>query len=130
MTKKIFAALFIICAIIAMGSLDPAESKSSKPNYQESGKISGTELEYSGLSINKNGIAVVTIDNPSSRPVTFSATFSFYNSKGGYLTSFTVSGHLRSKTRSTFVEEEVDYKSFAKCASMKVLGRAGMGNVN
>ncbi len=116
----------IICAALLLVSFSACEaaSKKSEPEFRQSGAISGTPLLYQNLAVNKHGIAAVTIHNPTATGVSFSANFSFYDSKGRYLTGFSVSGFSAHRTHSSHFEE-IDYKLIRKAASVKVLGRSG-----
>jgi hypothetical protein len=101
-----------------------AASKSGEPEYEPNGTVSGTPLLYQNLVVNKYGIATVTIYNPTSSGISFSANFTFYDSKGQYLAGFSVSGFATRNTRAAHIEE-IDYKKIRKAASVKVLGRSG-----
>ena len=101
------------------------EAASGTPEYAESGTISGTPLQYQNLVVNKHGVVAVTIYNPTNTGVSFSANFAFHDSKGNYLTGFSLSGFASRNTRSSHIEEGLDYKKFRKAASVKVLGRSG-----
>lgn len=124
MRSKIAAVCLLAIVTIAGGAATLDAAKKSVPEFASSGRISGTELVYENLAINSKGIAVVTIHNPTSTGVSFSATFSFFNSKGKHLDSFTVSGFAHRNSSSTHAEE-VTYSNIRTAKSVKVLGRAG-----
>lgn len=116
----------LVCAVmlLALSAACEAASKNAEPEYEQNGTISGTPLLYQNLVVNKHGVAAVTIYNPTTTGVSFSANFSFYDSKGKYLAGFSVSGFASRSTRSTHIEE-IDYKKIRKATSVKVLGRSG-----
>ncbi len=124
--KTAIIRALLVCAVLFLAPLAACEaaSKNSGPEFKQSGAISGTPLQYQNLAVNKHGIAAVTIYNPTTTGVSFSATFSFYDGKGKYLGGFTVSGFSARNTRASYVEE-IDYKAIRRAASVKVLGRSG-----
>lgn len=123
---KIRISAVMMCAMLCVmcaGSATEA-AKKSKPVYEMSGRISGTELQYENLVMNENDVAVVTIHNPTGTGISFNVTFSFFDAKGNFLDSFTVSGFAPNNSRATHVEEIV-YQNIRTAKSVKVLGRAG-----
>lgn len=118
--------LLMTCVAVIMILAAPAfAAKKNVPQFETNGTISGTPLLYENLSINKNGIAAVNIYNPTNKGMTFSASFSFYSSKGAFLAVMTISGYAEKNSRSSHIEE-FDYGAIKTARSVKVLGRAGL----
>lgn len=113
----------MLCLFFAASAT--AAKKSSVPEFAANGKISGTEMMYENLAVNSNGIAVVTLFNPSGTSTSFRATFSFLDAKGGFLGSFTISGFAHKNSRVTYVDDTIDYSKIRRARSVKVLGRSG-----
>jgi hypothetical protein len=72
-----------------------------------------------------DGAVGIVIYNPTRDGVTYTANFSFYNSKGEYLTGFSVGGFASGGSRTGFSLQLPDYREFRRASLMKVLGRAG-----
>lgn len=114
----------VLLAVLLFSSMT-STSYGAGPTFAANGRISGTDLLYENLGVNKNGIAVVNIYNPSKRSVSFNVTFSFLNAKGQLLESFTLTGYARSNSRVSYVEDGIDYAGLKSAKSVKVLGRSG-----
>lgn len=121
--KRLYVLAITIMLTLAAASLASAKAQST-PEFAASGRISGTDLTYSGLAVNKNGVLVVTISNPTGRGISFRANFVFYDSKGNLLDGISISGFAH-KNSSTTHAESIDYGAVKKAKSVKVLGRAG-----
>lgn len=117
--------LFIALLVPMCLQAGAAKSEKDKRPYASSGAIPGTSLTYENLFINGKGIATITIHNPTSTGVSFSANFSFYDDKRKYVTGFTVSGYAAAAGRNALFTEVKDYKKLKKATHMKVLGRSG-----
>ncbi|MDR1509041.1 MAG: hypothetical protein LBS53_05340 [Synergistaceae bacterium] len=124
-----FATVLILTAAFTVWAMScPAGAKmkrSGLPPYRASGVIPGTDLTYEKLFIDDQGAVAITIVNPLGNGVSFTSNFSFYNSKGEYLTGFTVSDFAQAGRKQEYSFELDDYKAFRKASSMKVLGRSG-----
>jgi hypothetical protein len=126
--KRFLAVLILAAAITALVTSCPAgaETKGSGlPPYRTSGVIPGTDLTYEKLFIDDQGVVSITIVNPRGSGVSFTSNFSFYNSKGEYLTGFTVSDFAQANRKHEYSFELDDYKAFRRASGMKVLGRSG-----
>ncbi|MDR1137138.1 MAG: hypothetical protein LBK91_02335 [Synergistaceae bacterium] len=126
--EKFFSVLILTAAISALPLICPAESKTKKnslPPYRASGVIPGTDLKYEKLFIDDQGGVTITINNPLANGVSFTSKFSFYNSRGEYLTGFTVSDFAQARRKQEYSFDIDDYKAFRKASNMKVLGRSG-----
>jgi hypothetical protein len=123
---KFIAVLAVSILVLAMSCPAGAKTKGSGlPPYRANGVIPGTDLKYEKLFIDGEGIVTITIVNPLGNGVSFTSNFSFYNSKGEYLTGFTVSDFARASWKQEYSFELDDYKAFRRASSMKVLGRSG-----
>ncbi|MDR2780585.1 MAG: hypothetical protein LBB28_05620 [Synergistaceae bacterium] len=125
---KFFTVLILATAISTSVMAYPVGAKtrgSGLPPYRASGVIPGTDLTYDKLFIDDQGVVTITIVNPIAKGVSFTSNFSFYNSKGEYLTGFTISDFAQASRRQEYSFELDDYKAFRKASSMKVLGRSG-----
>ena len=123
-----FLTVLILAAAAALAASRPAEAKTTRsgiPPYRASGVIPGTDLTYEKLFIDDQGAVTITIVNPRNSGASFTSNFSFYNSKGEYLTGFTISDFARANWKQEYSLELDDYKAFRKASSMKVLGRSG-----
>jgi hypothetical protein len=124
--KTSSVGVLFLCIVLSLlsAAVCEAASKSPSPEYEPNGTVSGTPLLYQNLAVNQHGIAAVTIYNPTSTGISFSANFTFYDSKGQYLAGFSVSGFAAHNARTACIEE-IDYKKIRKAAYVKVLGRSG-----
>ena len=129
-----FLGVAILLAALTLAfQANPAEAAKKKkaeearPAYAASGPIPGTQLAYENLAVNKHGFVSLTIHNPSSTGVSFSANFTFYDSKGGAVAAFSLSGFATARTRNGHIVQMKNYndKNFKKATSLKVLGRSG-----
>lgn len=117
--------IFLIILLITLLSVPAySASKSTEPEFAQSGVIGGTKLRYENLFVNKHGIVTVTIHNPTTSGMSFNANFSFIDKNGNHLTGFTASGYAEKYKRVAHFYE-VDYSKFKKAVSVKVLGRSG-----
>lgn len=135
---KIFICGALALFLLAASTMSPSntnqaeaakkkKAEEAKPTYATSGLIPGTQLTYENLAVNKHGIASLTIHNPASTGVSFSANFTFYDSKGGAVAAFSLSGFATARTRNGHMVQMKNYndKTFKKTTSLKVLGRSG-----
>ena len=129
----LFWSTAVLLAILALASplTNPAEAAKkkkeaeTKPTYATSGTIPGTQLTYENLAVNSHGVVTVTIHNPTSTGVSFSANFTFYDSKGQSVAGFSLSGFAGARNRNAHMLQMKDYKNFKKATILKVLGRSG-----
>jgi hypothetical protein len=125
--RKIILTVLILAAAV-FAACPPAGAKtikSSLPPYRPSGVIPGTDLKYEKLFIDGEGMVTITIDNPRTSGVSFTSNFSFFNSRGEYLTGFTISDFAHANRKQEYSFEIDDYKAFRRASGMKVLGRSG-----
>ncbi|MDR1916031.1 MAG: hypothetical protein LBQ58_05600, partial [Synergistaceae bacterium] len=80
---------------------------------------------YDKLFIDDKGAVSITIINPENSGVNFTSSFTFYNSKGEYLTGFTIEGSSPRNSRKTYNLHLNNYKKMKTAFYMKVLGRSG-----
>ena len=128
-----FWSATLLLAVLAFTSslTNPAEAAKKKkaeetrPTYATSGPIPGTQLTYENLAVNSHGVVTVTIHNPASTGVSFSANFTFYDGKGQSVAAFSLSGFAGARNRNAHMLQMKDYKNFRKATTLKVLGRSG-----
>lgn len=126
--RKLCTVFFSLILILSAAYAAGAASKPQKPTvppYKPSGTISATVLTYENLFISKSGKVTVTICNPDTSGVVFSANFGFYTPKGEYLTGFTVKGFAGRIAKTDYSLQLSEYGKIKKASYMKVLGRAG-----
>jgi hypothetical protein len=126
--RKFLTVLILAAAITASLTSCSAGAKvkrSGLPPYRPSGVIPGTDLTYEKLFIDDGGIVTITIVNPVAKGVSFTSKFSFYNSKGEYLTGFTIADFAQASRKQEYSFELDDYKAFRGASGMRVLGRSG-----
>jgi hypothetical protein len=118
------AAAVILCAAFSCTS-EAKVKKPAMPPYRPSGIIPGTDLKYERLVVDDSGAVSIYIVNERSHGVYFSSNFTFMDSKGGYLTGFTVKGFAPAGRKVRYTMELDDHKKLKKASVMKVLGRSG-----
>ena len=126
--EKISIIFFCLIFIFSLAHIATAASKPQKPTalpYKSSGVISGTSLTYENLFINNSGRITLTICNPDTSGVIFSANFGFYTSKGEYLTGFALKGFAGRIAKTDYSLQLAEHNKIKKASYMKVLGRAG-----
>jgi hypothetical protein len=123
--RKISIIMLAVLISAFSFSAEAKTKKSSIPPYRPSGVIPGTDLKYEKLFIADDGAVTIRITNPTTRGVSFTSNFSFYNGKGEYLTGFVISGFAHAGRTAAYSLALDDNKAYKKATLMKVLGRSG-----